>query len=311
MSQIAAKSSFANVAGGLFTRAFSARQLRQARRIQRQQKFVARVRDDAQLKLYGELMPGGFLHYGYFDDPQTAPREISLNDIARAQLRYAHVVLQDIGEGDGPVLDVGCGMGGLTRLLLERGLETVALSPDVHQIAHIAAQHPGAKTLQMRFEDLDGDEHAARYGALITAESLQYLEMDAALLLIRRVLKPGGRWIACDYFRIGDCLSESETWQGFAARLEKHGFEVCAKRDITPHVLPTLAYLHLWGAEIVGPILRFGVGKIKRKQPGLHHLLGETLEMLDGRVEHHLDLVCPDTFAANFQYVLLEMRVKN
>ena len=309
MPQISVKPSFVHVATGLFKRAFSARQLRQARRIQRRQKFVARVRDDAQLKLYGELMPGGFLHYGYFDDPQTAPREISLNDIARAQLRYAHVVLQNIGQGDGPILDVGCGMGGLTRLLLERGVEAVALSPDAHQIAHVKREYPAVETLQMRFEDLNADEHAGRYGALITAESLQYLEMEVALPLIQKVLKPGGRWIACDYFRLSNCLSEAETWESFAARLERHGFEVCARRDITPHVLPTLAYLHLWGAEIAGPILRFGVGKIKRKQPGLHHLLQESLEMLDGRVEHHLDLVCPDSFAANFQYVFLEIQL--
>ena len=299
-----------SVVGGLFKRALRARNLRAARRAWRRQKFVPRVRDDAQLKLYGELLPGGFLHYGYFDDPQTAPREISLNDIARAQLRYANVVTAGIEAEDGPILDVGCGLGGLARLLVERGLETVALSPDQHQIAHVQATLPEVKTLQMRFEDLDGDEHAGRYGTLITAESLQYLEMEIALPLIQKVLKPGGRWIACDYFRVGEKASESETWDGFAARLKEHGFEVCFRRDITPHVLPTLAYLHLWGAEIAGPILRFGVGKIERKQPGLHRLLRETLAMLDGRIEHHLDLVDPATFAANYQYVLLEMRIK-
>ncbi len=295
----------------LIKRAFCARNLRGARRVQRRQKFVPRVRDDAQLKLYGELLPGGFLHYGYFDDPQIEAREISLADVARAQLRYAEQVLQGIGPDDGPILDVGCGMGGLSRLLCERGLETVALSPDRHQIAHIAENLPGIETYQMRFEDLNADRHAGRYGTIVTAESLQYLEMDIALPLIRKILKPGGRWIACDYFRIGDKVSESETWDGFAARLHQHGFEVCTRRDITPNVLPTLAYLHLWGAEIARPIIQFGIGKIQRKQPGLHHLLQESLATLDDRVDHHLDLVDPATFAANFQYLLLEMRVES
>ena len=297
-------------AGEFLKRALSARNLRGARRIQRRQKFVPRVRDDTQLKLYGELLPGGFLHYGYFDDPQTEAREISLADVARAQLRYAEEVLCGIAASDGPVLDVGCGMGGLSRLLLERGLQPVALSPDAHQIAHVQKSLPGIETLQMRFEDLDAAAHAGRYGTIITAESLQYLEMDVALPIIRKILKPGGLWIACDYFRIGDKVSESETWDGFASRLERHGFETGKRRDITPNVLPTLAYLHLWGAEIAQPIICFGVGKIERKQPGLHHLLREMLDALDGRVEHHLDLVDPSTFAANFQYLLLEMRVK-
>lgn len=292
-------------------RALCVRNLRAARRASRRQKFVPRVRDDAQLKLYSELMPGGFLHYGFFDDPQTDAREISLADVSRAQLRYAHEVLQSLTPQDAPVLDVGCGMGGLCRIMGERGLNPVALSPDCHQIAHIQATLPAVETLQMRFEDLDGAAHAGRYGALVTAESLQYLEMDVALPLIRQILKPGGRWLACDYFRISDKTSEAETWDGFAARLNQHGFEVCSKRDITPNVLPTLAYLHLWGAEIARPILRFGTAKIKRKQPGLHHLLRETLETFDQRIDHHLDLVDPAIFAANFQYILLEIRVKS
>ena len=304
------KTSGRAITGGLLKRALSIRNLRGARRAGRRQKFVPRVRDDAQLKLYGELLPGGFLHYGYFDDPQRCAREISLADVARAQLRYADEVLCGITKSHGPVLDVGCGLGGLSRLLYERGLEVTALSPDAHQIAHIQQNLPGVETLQMRFEDLDANAHAGRYGTLITAESLQYLEMDVALPIIRKVLKPGGRWIACDYFRVGEKASVSETWGGFAARLDEHGFANCVRRDITPHVLPTLAYLHLWGAEIARPIMRFGIAKIKRKQPGLHHLLREILATFDERVDHHLDLVDPETFAANFQYLLLEMRVR-
>lgn len=304
------------VTSGLVRRALCARNLRGARRASRRQKFVPRVRDDAQLKLYGELLPGGFLHYGYFDDPQIEAREISLADVSRAQLRYAHEVLKPLAPecgtvADGPILDVGCGMGGLSRIMAERGLTPVALSPDCHQIAHIQQTLPAIETHQMRFEDLDGNAHQARYSALVTAESLQYLEMDIALPLIRQILRPGGRWLACDYFRISDKASEAETWDGFAARLEAHGFEVCSKRDITPNVLPTLAYLHLWGAEIARPILRFGIAKIKRKKPGLYHLLQEALDIFDERIDHHLDLVDPATFAANFQYLLLEMRVKS
>ena len=312
MSQISEK----GVASGLLRRALCARNLRGARRASRRQKFVPRVRDDAQLKLYGELLPGSFLHYGYFDDPQIEAREISLADVSRAQLRYAHEVLKPLAPADGsvadgPILDVGCGMGGLCRILLERGLTPVALSLDCHQIAHIQETLPAIETHQMRFEDLDAQTRRARYSALVTAESLQYLEMDVALPLIHQILRPGGRWLACDYFRISDVSSEAETWDGFAARLEAHGFEVHSRRDITPNVLPTLAYLHLWGAEIARPTMRFGAAKIKRKQPGLHHLLRETLETFDERIDHHLDLVDPATFAANFQYLLLEIRVKS
>ena len=313
------KISATQVAGGLFKRALSVRRLRGARRLYRGQKAVSRARSDDQLKLYGELLPGGFLHYGFFDDVQMSPREISLNDIARAQLRYAEIVLERIengvnASGGGPVLDVGCGLGGMVGLMLKRGLQPVALSPDGHQIARIKSSFPGVETVEARFEDLPLAEHRARYGTVLTAESLQYLDMDEALPLIAKILQPGGRWVACDYFRKGErdnkSRSKSESWESFAARLEAHGLEVCDRRDITAHILPTLAYLHLWGNEIARPVLNFSVGKIQRKSPGLHHLLEESLQMIEGSVERHLGLVDPAQFAANYCYLLLEIAVK-
>ena len=313
------KISATQVARGLFKRALSVRRLRGARRLYRGQKEVSRTRSDDQLKLYGELLPGGFLHYGFFDDVEMSPREISLNDIARAQLRYAEIVLELIesgvsASGGGPVLDVGCGLGGMVRLMLEHDLQPVALSPDGHQIARIKSSFPAVETVEACFEDLPLAEHRARYGTVLTAESLQYLDMDEALPLIAQIMQPGGRWVACDYFRKGErdnkSRSKSESWESFAARLETHGLEVCATRDITAHILPTLAYLHMWGEEIARPVLNFSLGKIQRKSPGLHHLLEESLQMLEGSVERHLGLVDPEQFAANYRYLLLEITVK-
>ncbi len=299
--------------GGLFRRALSARRLRGARRLYRGQKTVKRARDDDQLKLYGELLPGGFLHYGFFDDTSTSPREISLNDISRAQQRYADIVMERIENGGGPVLDVGCGLGGMVRLLLERDLQPVALSPDKHQIARIKNHFPNVETLETRFEDLATAAHSARYGTVLTAESLQYLDMEKALPIMATILKSSGRWVACDYFRKGErdnsSRSKSETWESFVALLEQHGMKVSSQRDITAHVLPTLAYLHLWGNEIGRPVINFSIGKIRRKAPALHHLLEETLTLMQNGVNRNLDLVDPKKFAANYRYLLLEISV--
>jgi len=40
---------------------------------------------------------------------------------------------------DSPVLDVGCGMGGLCRMLKARGHAPIALTPDRLQAAHVKA----------------------------------------------------------------------------------------------------------------------------------------------------------------------------
>ena len=62
---------------------------------------------DLQLKLYSELLPGDFLHYGYFENPELAAEKISLSDIHQAQLQYAELILEQIKDEKLPVLDAG------------------------------------------------------------------------------------------------------------------------------------------------------------------------------------------------------------
>ncbi|RYZ76693.1 MAG: hypothetical protein EOP06_31055, partial [Proteobacteria bacterium] len=102
--------------------------MRRAVRLQRNRKQLIRSKNDPQLKLYAQLFPSGFLHYGYFEDPTICPRDMSLNDITDAQLKYAEVLLEKVCGTEGEVLDVGCGMGGLVGLMLERQWKPVALS---------------------------------------------------------------------------------------------------------------------------------------------------------------------------------------
>src|SRR5688572_14281368 len=74
--------------------------------------------DDAQLKLYAEILPGDFLNYGFYDNPSLPPEQLSLQDIQEAQIRYGQLLIDAIREPSRPVLDVGCGMGGLLNLLV-------------------------------------------------------------------------------------------------------------------------------------------------------------------------------------------------
>lgn len=173
-------------------------------KLQRARKKNKRAYDDAQLATLARILPGGFLHYGYFDDPDRAPEEISLNDLARAQKRYAELLIELADDKSSPVLDVGCGMGAMAGMLLERGFAPVALTPDRLQAEHVRRTYRDVPLIQSKFEDLpDPEEHAGRYGTVFTSESLQYLKLDRALPLMEKILKPRGRWIACDYFRIG------------------------------------------------------------------------------------------------------------
>jgi SAM-dependent methyltransferase len=275
-------------------------------KLQRNRKKVERVRDDAQLKLYSQILKGDFLHYGYFDDPSIRPEDISLNDIYNAQHRYAELLVEKIKNTKDEVFDIGCGMGGLLKLLIDKGLSPIALTPDNTQIHYISKKYPQIKNYHCKFEDVPVEENINRFGTLITSESLQYLDLDKSLPLLHKISKPDATWIACDYFRIGDGAEKSgHYWDSFLEKLKKHGWELKSEQDITPNILPTIAYVHLWGNNIGMPLYRFALEKLELKQPGIYYAIKSIFPFLQEKIDKNLKTVNPVVFAENKKYKLM------
>jgi cyclopropane fatty-acyl-phospholipid synthase-like methyltransferase len=275
-------------------------------KLQRNRKKVERVYDDAQLKLYAQLLPGDFLHYGYFENPNVDPRNISLNDIYAAQAAYGKQIVEQITDLQNPVLDIGCGMGGLIALMEEKGLKTIALTPDKNQVKYVSEKYKNAKLLPCRFEDMPAGDYPAYFGTVVTSESLQYLKLDEALPIVSKILKSGGKWVACDYFKTGVAGEKSgHNWELFNSKLAAQGFKITYQRNITPNVLPTIAYAHMWATQIGMPIKEFITGKLQVKAPGVYYALQESLPEIDQKINKNIDTIDPVIFSANKQYFLM------
>jgi cyclopropane fatty-acyl-phospholipid synthase-like methyltransferase len=262
--------------------------------------------DDAQLKLYSEILPREFLHFGYFEDPDILPDDMSLNELLDAQQRYADMVLDQVIDRTKPVLDIGCGMGALSAMLEKRGFTPVALTPDRFQIAHIQKKYPSIETVQTKFERLSVAQHAGRYGTLLNSESLQYLKLDLAVPLMEQLLQPGGRWVVCDFFYREACKDKScHVWGDFCKRITDRGWRMTCQQEITANALPTLKYVHMWGARLGIPLMRFGQMKMKKKQPGLFHLVEKALSSLESFAAEQITSIDPEIFGKKHQYMLL------
>lgn len=273
--------------------------------LQRNRKKIQRVYDDAQLKLYHQLLPGDFLHYGYFDDPAIAPGDISLNMIYKAQERYAEKLLELVADTQSPVLDIGCGMGGMLGMMNKRGWNSTGLTPDKNQCKHIREKYPNP-LIESKFEDIDGVKFEGHFGTLITSESFQYLKTDVALPLMRRLLKPGGRWVACDYFRTGEAEEKSgHRWEQFEQLLNDNKLRLVQHTDITAHVLPTISYVYFLATQVGLPIKDFIEGKLEVKAPGIHYALQEALPLIQEKIDKNIRTINPEIFAANKRYVLM------
>ena len=296
------------VAKTVLSRVVHPKHVVQAIQLQRNRKRASRSLEDVQLKLFSQVLPSDFLHFGFFENPDIAPEDMTLNSVVEAQTRYAHLLLDLIEDRDSPVMDVGCGMGGLCRMLLERGQSPIAVTPDRVQVKNIQEKYPSVPVIGSKFEQIDASQYEQMFGTVITSESLQYLKLDKALPLLNRILKKGGKWIACDFFYREPTHEKScHVWDEFVSKVKAEGWAITFQRDITAHAAPTLRFVHMWATRFGIPLMHFAFHKFQKKQPGLHHLLHDALQSLESLANHGIGLIDPAAFVSKHQYMLLTL----
>lgn len=89
------------------------------------------------------------------------------------------------------VLDLAAGTGKLTRLLVERGLDVVAVEPSPGMRAEFARVLPGVPVLAGSAEDIPLDDGSI--DAVLVAQAWHWVNPEDACAEIARVLVPGGR----------------------------------------------------------------------------------------------------------------------
>lgn len=262
-----------------------------------------RTVNDLELKLYSKILHNDMLHLGYFDDVNTPPEFIAIGHIEQAQNRYAEILAEQIIDKDLPVLDVGCGMGGLSKYLLSKGINVEALTPDRNQINYIESMENGPVCHHSRFEDFMTEN---RYGTVINSESLQYLNIDKTFRKLNHIILPGGRWIISDVFRRHE---ESSNKSGhrigdLMCRVKEYGWKIIYERDITPNVLPTLRLLHMYVDRYLVPLSHYAEEKFTYKKAWLYYLTKNIRTAISEKSRKEILAIEPELFLAEKKYML-------
>src|SRR5580704_3653246 len=88
------------------------------------------------------------------------------------------------------VLDLGAGTGALTRDLVGRGLDVIAVEPDPHMRAVLEERVRGADVRAGEAEDLPVDDGTV--DVVIGAQMWHWVQLERAVPEVARVLRPGG-----------------------------------------------------------------------------------------------------------------------
>lgn len=203
----------------------------------------------------------------------------------RAQ-RRGRLVSEAAALGEGVrALEIGCGSGLFTEVFAASGAQITAvdISPDLIELASQRGLPEGQVTfLCQRFEEVS---LAEPFDAVIGSSVLHHLEIEEALAVIRRVLKPGGvlafaepNMLNPQVFaertflrRFSKYTSPDETafvrWS-FRTLLERMGF---IRVEITP-----FDWLHPSTPEAAIPAVQ-GLGRVLEKVPGVREFSGSLL----------------------------------
>jgi SAM-dependent methyltransferase len=142
------------------------------------------------------------------------------NEIAgeyhRHRPSYPDVLIDQACEvaGIGPgaqVLEIGCGTGQLTRLLLDRGLRVTAIEPGDRLIARARdhLRHVGdVQFVNARMED--ALLRHAHYDAVFSASAIHWVDPDVSWRIAADALVDGGTLALVSYFGLEDPRSTSD-----------------------------------------------------------------------------------------------------
>ena len=208
------------------------------------------------LIFFHKLLGLDHLHYGYWDKEDP----VSLNGLVQAQEKYTLLLLANINEQlkevkEPYLLDVGCGTGAILCRLLQRGYKVDGVSPSDYLVGIINKRL--AKTEGAPHKDRTQIFHSTfeampigkqKYDLLLFSESFQYLNLEKAYPVLKAIIKPKGKIIICDFFKLttkkapglfggGHLLSR------FYEDLPRWGLSIVEDQDITSNMSPSIELL--------------------------------------------------------------------
>ncbi|MBD67363.1 MAG: hypothetical protein CMG43_01020 [Candidatus Marinimicrobia bacterium] len=227
---------------------------------------------DHVLKLYSESIRSPYLHYGFWDDPESIdPNELTLDNMVKAQGRYIEHLASFIPDEVKTILDVGAGIGGNSSYLISKGYEVEALSPDEYQETVFKEKYDGqVKFHRSKFENFEPEK---KYDLVFESESACYIEIEPGWKTAQKTVRDGGYLLASDYFLYhndgsGDWhIKASHDEKSYIKKAEEYGFKLIKEFDQTENTMPTLDGAKALMERFIFPTFEYSSNYLGKNHP--------------------------------------------
>jgi SAM-dependent methyltransferase len=227
---------------------------------------------DPELLFTREVLKLRHLHLGL----STPGKPMKLEDVAKAQTAFTELVLEKLGRDvakNSPVLDVGCGGGAGTAVLVKEGYKAEGLSPDPYHEIIFRQELPEIPFHATTFESFAAKP---RFGSIVFSESSHYVnDIDLLFRKCKRLLVQNGakRVVIADYFAkpgktyLGGENNPIITEDNLMFAAKKHSFYLTNEEDITTKTLPTIELIANFHKEYFVPGVNILERLIKNRAP--------------------------------------------
>ncbi len=267
---------------------------------------------DHVLKWYARTIQSPYLHYGFWDEPDSIVlSEVTLHDLQQAQRRYIEHLATFIPNGVRTILDVGCGLGGNAAYLRDLGYAVETLSPDVYQEKVIQEKFGGAIPFyRTKFEHFNEDK---TYDLILESESACYIKIRRGFEQAHRHLNPWGYLLTSDYFIYqtdgnSPHLKSSHQIVKYLAAAKEAGFVLEHAFDQTDYVLPTLDVACYFVERFVEPSIDYTVHSVRKHYPKLTRLVSWLVRDSIQKKKQQLDLIRSMEFRKYRKYMIYLFR---
>jgi len=204
------------------------------------------------LIVFNFLYKSKALHYGYWEPTD----EVNILFFGAAQQRYTENLLKHVPADAQAILDVGCGTGIVAQRLVERGHNVECLSPS--PVLNAEARKILPATTPVHETTLEEFRTDRKYDLIMFVESFQYIPLDFSLSRCLSLLKPGGRVLICDVFRLDKPskgpIGGGRVYKDYLNRRDTLGFTCLQDVDITLNIAPTFDLVRDLGMNLLQPL---------------------------------------------------------